>query len=376
MVRVAWVGNGLRASRLWLEALAGAGGRFEAVCDSDGDRAGKLAGRYGVRWAFTDCDQMFREVQPDLTVVAGVDIVRRQDVVKQALKARSNVVVDGPVAQEAGTWSRLSRAADRVGRFVMVGMPHRFAPAAERLDRMIASRTVDGPVGGSVTVHRLFVDPSDAFDGVFEAVDRVWRWFGPIGWVGATPNGYGGYAGALMMDGVGAVSLWVGPVQGSWGIGSRLELVTRTGIHLVLKDDSRLVWRSEQGQAGDVALRPGSGVDLSVELGYRSLMAEAIGAVSGSRRPAGSMEVLAGVLAAARAVMVRLDLSMVRESAIASLAEIARRYPGPCPLEFRVALPGAGEMALRAGMQWQLNPCDEVVHDIEKLLGPGTATLL
>lgn len=77
----------------------------------------------------------------------------------------------------------------------------------------------------------------------------------------------------------------------------------------------------------------------------------------------------------AKAVVVRLDLSLVRESTVDSLLDLARRFKGPCPLELRLNLPGAGEMFLRAGMQWQVNPCDELVADIERLLGPGSAVL-
>ena len=79
--------------------------------------------------------------------------------------------------------------------------------------------------------------------------------------------------------------------------------------------------------------------------------------------------------AMAKAVVVRMDLSVVRETTIDSLRDLVRRYKGPCPLEFRLRLPGAGEMQLRAGMQWLVNPCDEIVTEIERILGPGTAVL-
>lgn len=79
--------------------------------------------------------------------------------------------------------------------------------------------------------------------------------------------------------------------------------------------------------------------------------------------------------AMAKAVVVRMDLSVVRESTIDSLRDLVKRYKGPCPLEFRLRLPGAGEMQLRAGMQWLVNPCDEIVTEIERILGPGTAVL-
>ncbi len=79
--------------------------------------------------------------------------------------------------------------------------------------------------------------------------------------------------------------------------------------------------------------------------------------------------------ALAKAVVVRIDLSLVRESAIESVRDVVRRYKGPCPLELRLRLAGAGELQMRAGMQWQVSPCDEIITEIERILGPGTALL-
>jgi DNA polymerase-3 subunit alpha len=77
----------------------------------------------------------------------------------------------------------------------------------------------------------------------------------------------------------------------------------------------------------------------------------------------------------AKAVVVRVDMAMVRDTTIDSLREVARRFKGSCPLELRLRLPDVGELTLRAGMQWQVNPCDEIILEIERLLGPGTASL-
>jgi DNA polymerase-3 subunit alpha len=74
-----------------------------------------------------------------------------------------------------------------------------------------------------------------------------------------------------------------------------------------------------------------------------------------------------------RALVLRLDLNSVGEAAVERVRQIAAANRGPCPLELRLILPGAGEMDVRAGGNWGVMPADSVIEEFERLLGAGAA---
>jgi DNA polymerase-3 subunit alpha len=77
----------------------------------------------------------------------------------------------------------------------------------------------------------------------------------------------------------------------------------------------------------------------------------------------------------ARFVRVRIDLAGTREATIDLLRETCLRHKGPCRMQLCLSLAGAGEMQTLASSAWSLDPSDETVQAIERVLGPGTVSL-
>jgi len=77
----------------------------------------------------------------------------------------------------------------------------------------------------------------------------------------------------------------------------------------------------------------------------------------------------------ADSVMARLELDGLHESVIDDLAKIVKQHPGRCPVVLVMRLKGVGEIHLKTGSTWAVEPSDEVLKAIESVLGTGTARL-
>lgn len=71
-----------------------------------------------------------------------------------------------------------------------------------------------------------------------------------------------------------------------------------------------------------------------------------------------------------------LDLSDVKEQTIEYLSQCLKRHKGKCPVFFRIIMKGVGELVLKAGPSWTVNPCESLFSEIEKSIGQGTVTTL
>lgn len=309
MVRVGFVGNGLRTSRLWFDALARCAGRFEAVCDADPNQAAQLAQSYGARWSFAHLAEMLAETQPQLVLVGGLDPAQRLQYLRQLLRGRASVIMIDPPTPSPATWDRLSRQARQAGRFVMLGLPYRYSPATERLQQLLGSAVLDEPVGVSLALRRQrvgFADQSGplnvAFETVFESVDRLCNLLGPARWVAAAAAEAGGISAALRMQAGAIAGITAVEVEHTDAAGVRLELTGQDGKVAELVDDTLMRCRSGSEVLAQYTARMAGGAQPSQELGHAPLVAEAIAAVQAGRQPATTLRQLRHSLLAARAV--------------------------------------------------------------------------
>ena len=77
-----------------------------------------------------------------------------------------------------------------------------------------------------------------------------------------------------------------------------------------------------------------------------------------------------------KGVQLRVDVTAVREAALDTIRTTSLRHKGRSPLFLLMRLPGVGEMLLRAGSQWSVDPSDATLADFAHVLGPENVGLL
>ena len=138
--RLAFVGSTHLASPWLLHALR-RHGTFEAVCDENPRREGRLP---QARWTYTDLDSLLREAEPD-GVVLHLPERERHRVIKRCLSAGVSVLIAG-VPCTAAKFERLSLIANLAGQRVIAVSPMRFAPAILLARRLIESGRFGQPM--------------------------------------------------------------------------------------------------------------------------------------------------------------------------------------------------------------------------------------
>jgi virulence factor len=139
------VGAGRRASAAHLPSVARLqeAGEVElvAVCDLDEQRLVAAAERYGVGPAgrYTDFRRMLREAQLD-AVYAIFPPSLTGPLVLEILGAGVHVFMEKPPGISVGETRRLVEAAERSGRWAMVGLQRRFTSVVREALRRIAER--------------------------------------------------------------------------------------------------------------------------------------------------------------------------------------------------------------------------------------------
>jgi predicted dehydrogenase len=120
-----------------------------AVADPSRETAERWATPYDAK-VFTDHQQMLREVEPDVVMVAGIYGDRGQ-VVADALNAGCHVIADKPLCTTIEDLDAIAEAADRTGRHVTLLLEKRYYPvtlaALDIADRLgtIHGVTSSGP---------------------------------------------------------------------------------------------------------------------------------------------------------------------------------------------------------------------------------------
>jgi predicted dehydrogenase len=126
-----------------------AGYELVAVADPSRETAERWATPYDAK-VFTDHQQMLREVEPDVVMVAGIYGDRGQ-VVVDALNAGCHVIADKPLCTTIEDLDAIAEAADRTGRHVTLLLEKRYYPvtlaALDIADRLgtIHGVTSSGP---------------------------------------------------------------------------------------------------------------------------------------------------------------------------------------------------------------------------------------
>lgn len=138
-LRVGVIGVGAIAQVAHLPVLAGRDDvEIAAVCDNDVQKAGALAGRFGVRDVYDDIEDLLRGSRPDAVVVCTPNHLHEVHVLT-ALAAGAAVLCERPLALGVAGVEAIRAAAQRAGRPVMVGMNHRYRSDVQAIRSFVTS---------------------------------------------------------------------------------------------------------------------------------------------------------------------------------------------------------------------------------------------
>ena len=228
---------------------------------------------------------------------------------REALRRGANVVVTSLPTRDLRAWDRLALGAKRAGKFVMLGLPHRFSPAAELAAKVLARGVLGEPLSITMTLRRWQaggVASGDQqgydLDTAFYALDRVCHFLGPVRWVAASAGRDGAISAALRLTGAAIGSVSAQPAPGVWAAASRLEMVGSTGGLLELVDDCQMRCVTGDGHIEQYVAGWPAGARPSYELGYEGLLTEALSAVRTARSPAAGLHEVRDSLVATRAL--------------------------------------------------------------------------
>jgi predicted dehydrogenase len=96
-----------------------------ALCDGDLPKARALAGRFGVKLAFDDIEELLEAEALDALLVATPNHLHESHVLA-GISAGLHVLVERPLAVNVQGAQRIAKAAEKRDRIVMPGMNHRY----------------------------------------------------------------------------------------------------------------------------------------------------------------------------------------------------------------------------------------------------------
>ncbi len=100
---------------------------ISAVCDIDSSKCKSIAAKYGVKNSYTDYEKMLKETEADCLIVATPTSLHK-DVAISGLEAGLHCLVEKPLARNEDEAVKISDAARKNKRQLMVGMNSRFNP--------------------------------------------------------------------------------------------------------------------------------------------------------------------------------------------------------------------------------------------------------
>ncbi|HET7604155.1 MAG TPA: Gfo/Idh/MocA family oxidoreductase [Gemmatimonadales bacterium] len=115
-----------------------------AMCDTDLPKARAIASRFGVPNAYDDIEDVLRTDGLDAVVICTPNHLHEAHILA-ALDAGLKVLVEKPLAITAQSAQRISRAVEKQGGVVMVGMNHRYRPDVQIVRSFVQSGEL-GPV--------------------------------------------------------------------------------------------------------------------------------------------------------------------------------------------------------------------------------------
>jgi predicted dehydrogenase len=150
-VRVGLIGCGRVSQLAHLPALAKTPSTtVVALCDSDGARAERVAGRFGVERSSADPEALFADDTIDAVVVAVPDRLHVA-LVERAIAAGKHVLVEKPLGVTADECSRLRALLARTNLKLQVGAMKRHDPGVE-----YAKRFIRDELGSLVSCHAWY----------------------------------------------------------------------------------------------------------------------------------------------------------------------------------------------------------------------------
>ena len=177
-VKYGVIGCGAIAQRRHLpECVANPDSKLVALADPAADRVAELAARYGAT-AFTDYKEMLQKAEIDAVVVAGPNSLHAQQAI-DSLAAGKHVLCEKPMATTREDARAMIAAANKAGKFLMIGLNQRLMPVHVKAKQILASGSLGkvlsfrtafkhpGPEGWSVDAGKSwFFKKAQAFMGV------------------------------------------------------------------------------------------------------------------------------------------------------------------------------------------------------------------
>lgn len=109
-----------------------------AICDVDLPKARALAERFQIKDVFDDIEDLLDHEQIDAILVATPNHLHEPHVLA-GLAAGCHVLVEKPGSLTAAGEARIAKLAEKQGRFVMIGMTHRYRPDAQAVRSFVQS---------------------------------------------------------------------------------------------------------------------------------------------------------------------------------------------------------------------------------------------
>lgn len=109
-----------------------------ALCDSDLPKARALASRFAVPSIYDDIEDLLEHEALDGLLICTPNHLHEAHILA-ALSRGLHVLVEKPLALTAQSAQKLTRAADRSGKVLMVGMNHRYRPDSQAIRSFVQS---------------------------------------------------------------------------------------------------------------------------------------------------------------------------------------------------------------------------------------------
>jgi UDP-N-acetylglucosamine 3-dehydrogenase len=167
-VRVGVIGCGAIGQRRHIpEAARNPDVTLVALCDVLKDRVAEIAGKYKAQ-PFTDYKDMLKQADLDAVVVGTPNVFHAQQTI-DALNSGKHVLVEKPMAGTREEARAMIKAAEKNGKFLMVGQNQRLMPPHVKAKEILDS----GKLGKVFTFQTTFKHPGP--DGW--SVDGAKSWF-------------------------------------------------------------------------------------------------------------------------------------------------------------------------------------------------------
>lgn len=146
-VRVAVVGAGSIVDGVHLPMLRSLGDavQVEALMDVDADRAGEVAGRWGIATTYDDLDLLLKEVKPELVIVCSPPAFHR-DQVLAILRTGAWAWCEKPPTLSLAEYDEISAAESDGGPYAAIVFQHRFGSGARHARRLLDSGALGRPM--------------------------------------------------------------------------------------------------------------------------------------------------------------------------------------------------------------------------------------